>query len=136
MNVEVFAAPRTGAISSRAFLTTSSRVIGFDGVPRTAVDVLAELRSVIQRDLDDRLAARQSALQFIIIKDEIHFCPHAQDCRILHARLVVRRFERRGFVEQHHRDHVLQADIRHLAIVYDGPLRPGNSDRHLLYVVR
>ena len=55
-----------------------------------------------------------------LVADELHLGALAQHRRVLHARLVVRRLERRGLVEQHHGDHVLQADVRHVAIVDDG----------------
>ena len=48
----------------------------------------------------------------------------AQYGGVFHARLVMYGRKRDGLVEQHHRDHVLQADIRNIAIVdYGGDRR-------------
>jgi len=55
---------------------------------------------------------------------------------ILHARLVVRRTERSRFVEQHHRNHMLQTYVRHFAIVDQSPLGRRNLDNHLLHLIR
>ena len=112
------AAPSTGAIRSRALSTTSARDIGLRTVPRTA-STRSEPRPVLQRDLDDRDTHREQRRQ-PGVRHVGHLAPLPQHLRILHPRFVVRRPERGRAVEQHHRDHVLQADVRDVAVVDDG----------------
>ena len=60
----------------------------------------------------------------------------AQHIGILHARLVVRRFEGSGLVDDHDGDHVLQANVRHLAVVHRVGPAGGHTHDHLFYLVR
>src|ERR1019366_2023059 len=65
---------------------------------------------------------------------ESHLRALPEHGRILHARLVVRGTERRCFVDQHYGDHVLDADVWHLAIVHDRTR--AHPHHHLLHLVR
>ena len=47
----------------------------------------------------------------------------------------MRRGKRRRLVEDHHRDHVLHADVRHLAVVDERRFANGDVDGHLPNVV-
>ena len=86
-------------------------------------------------DFDDRFAARHAALEFTIL-DELHFRPLAEHFRILHPRFVMSRLERCGLIDQHHRYHVLEADIRHFPVVHDGCFFRGDSHIYVLHLVR
>src|SRR6266849_5326478 len=101
-----FAFPRTGSTRSQHFWTTSSRVIGLSTVPRTSVT------------WSDRTVPSFKALE-LITRNELHFGANAKDGRVFHAGLVVRSVERSSFIHEHHGDHVLEADIGHLAIIDD-----------------
>ena len=57
-----------------------------------------------------------------------------QDDRILHSWLVVGCLERRRLVDEHHRNHVLQADVRHVAVVHHASAT--DADGQLLHLVR
>src|SRR5216683_963946 len=88
------------------------------GIFRRAAYVLhplPQLRAVGERHLDDRLAARAARVD-ARIGDDLHFGALPQHRRIFHARFVVHRAEGDGLVQQHDRDHVLQADVRHIAV--------------------
>ena len=54
---------------------------------------------------------------------------------ILHTLLIVRGFERRGLVEHKDREHVLDADIRHIAVIHNRCARVHAHD-HLAHLVR
>ena len=81
---------------------------GFHGFSETCVPS-------VERYLDDGYASGQLAFEFGV-RDELYFGALLQDRGILHARLVVRSFERRCLVEQHDRDHVLHTNVGHFAI--------------------
>ena len=90
--------------------------------------------SVGECDLDNRLPPGQPTLE-LFIGDELNFRALTENCWILHARLVVRRLERGGLVNQHHRHHVLEADIRHLAVVHGLGFVDGHSHDDLLHLL-
>ena len=120
---------------SRAFSITSARDIGLRGVPRTAETRSERRVPSVRLDLDDRDAHRQQ-LGELFVAHEVHFRALAQDGRVLHARLVVRGVERDGLVEQHHGDHVLQADVGDVAVVHDSGHRWGEAHGHALHLIR
>src|SRR5258708_14564839 len=98
-------------------------------------DALGQLGSVVQGNLDNGHALGDQFFQFLVA-DELDFGAQSEDFRVLHTGLVVGRFERSGFVDDHDRNHVLQANIRHLAVVYGigGAGRVTHDD--LLHLVR
>jgi hypothetical protein len=88
----------------------------FPAVPRTvSTRSLARLPSV---NATSTMATRFGVFERRV-RDELHPLAQLEDLRILHPRLVVRRGEGRSLVHEHDRDHVLQADVRHVAIVHD-----------------
>ena len=102
---------------SRALSITSARDIGLRGVPRTAATRSERRVPSVKLDLDDGDAHRQE-LGELFVAHEVHFRALAQGGWVLHARLVVRGMEGDGLVEQHHGDHVLQADVGDVAVVH------------------
>ena len=58
-----------------------------------------------------------------------------EDGGILHTRLVVRSFERSGFVDQHDRDHVLHTNVRQLAVAHDRRFAGGDADGDRLHLI-
>ena len=53
----------------------------------------------------------------------------------MHAWFIVRGLERRRFVDEHDRDHVLDANIRYLAVADDRGLASGHPDGHRLHLI-
>src|SRR5258708_39353673 len=95
--------------------------------PAHGFHAFGESGSIRQFDFDNRDAHRQEPGK-LFVSHEIHFRPLAQRVCVLHARLVVRGLKRDGFVEQHYRYHVLQADVGDVAVVDD--LSNGRSEAH------
>ena len=124
----VVAGPSTGAMRSLALSTTSPRGIGLRTVPRTASTRSESGVPSVQRDLDDRHARRQQRAS-ARRPGRTSPCCAAAARRVLHARLVVRGVERGRLVDQHHRDHVLKADVRNVAVVHDGADASGRGER-------
>jgi len=107
MRVAVVRSAEDGAMRSRHFATTSSRGMGVFGGAAHSLDMLAKVRPIGERDLNDCLASRNPALEFAIL-DELYLRALAADFRILHARRVMGRLERGRPIDQHDRHHVLQ----------------------------
>src|SRR5713226_6370237 len=97
------------------------------------VDALLETGAIGECELHDGDAERHEALQFRI-GDELHFGALAENCGIAHARSVVGSGKGDGVIEEHYRDHVLQADIGNLAIVDDGGFVGGELYVDLLHL--
>ena len=53
----------------------------------------------------------------------------------MHARLIMRGVEGNGLVEQHHGDHVLQADVGDIAVVHHRGDRGGEAHGHALHLI-
>ena len=92
------------------------------------------MRSIRERDFDDGFASGQVALEFGV-PNELHFRALLEDGGILHTRLVVRSFERSGFVDQHDRDHVLHTNVRQLAVAHDRRFAGGDADGDRLHLI-
>ena len=72
--------------------------------------------AVVERDLDHRHSLGQKTLEALIGNDlDLRFL--ADHGGIVHARLVVRRFERQRFVDEHDRDQILHRQVHHHAVV-------------------
>src|SRR5437773_2505946 len=81
-------------------------------------DVFVNPRAVVHDKLDSAFAARHPPFEFFV-GDELYFRAMAENCSILHAGRIVSRAERDGFIDEHHSDKVLQANIGDLAVVDD-----------------
>ena len=97
------------------------------------VHAFGEPRAVGEDDLHDRHANRHEFLQRLVA-NELDLRALAQHGRVLHARFVVRRLERRRLVDQHDRDHVLKTDVGDVAIVHDGGHRRRQPHDEALHV--
>src|SRR5882724_11982582 len=124
MRVEQVAGPRTGAIRSRALSTTSSRVIGLSAVPRTS---RTQSESCVPSvNVSSTIASRRGRRAWI--REHIHFGALAEDGWIFHTRPVMHGSEGDRFIEKHDRDHMLHADIGHVAVADGIGLIGGNAD--------
>ena len=65
----------------------------------------------------------------------MHFRALAQHFLVLHARPVMRGAEAHGAVHQHHRQHMLDTDVRHRPVVDNCRFAGGHPDRKTLYLV-
>ena len=97
-------------------------------------DGFGETRSIGERYFDYRDAGGQLTLQFGV-GNELYLGALLEDRRILHARLIVRGFERSCFVDQHDRDHVLHTNVGHFAIVHERGFAGGDPHRDRLHLI-
>ncbi len=97
-------------------------------------DPLAQLCAVAERHLDDGLAPGAASID-PRVGDNLYLGPLLQHGWIFHPRLVMRGSERDRLIQQHHRDHVLHADVRHVAIAYRVGFVTRDPHHHFLRVV-
>src|SRR5712672_2207684 len=125
MRVEQVAGPRTGVIKSRALSTTSSRVIGLSAVPRTS---RTQSDSCVPSvNITSTIAPRTPSID-ARIREDIYFGALAEDGWIFHTRPVMHGSEGDRFIEEHDRDHMLHADIGHVAVADGIGLIGRNAD--------
>ncbi len=66
---------------------------------------------------------------------ELYFCALAEYRRVLHSRFVMRRRKGRRLVDQHHRNHMLKANVWHIAVVHCVRGARGGTYDNLLYLI-
>ena len=126
INAVALAAPIVGTSSSRHLATTSSRVIGLSDVPRTAPT--RSVRVVRSVSVTSTIVASRIKSFECLVRYELYLGTFSEDGRGLHSGAVVRGGKRGGLVEQHDGDHVLQGDVRHLAVVHRLGFARGDPD--------
>ena len=70
-----------------------------------------------------------------MVSDQFHFCAFSKNCRVLHPLLIVRRLKRHGPIHEHYRDHVLQTQIWHGAVIDDHSFLRGASHHDLFHLL-
>jgi len=128
--------PQNGRDQVAAFrnhFVTSHRICGR---PAHGGGVLAKLRSVDECHFHDRLALLFGVTFDLRVQYELDLGSLFKHCGIMHARFVVSGGERSRLVDQHHRQHVLHAYVRHLAIVHHRTHHRPEPHDHLLHLIR
>src|SRR4029077_893881 len=105
----------------------------FSGAAHRA-DALAQHLSVGQHYLDHGFPARHQFFELLVV-NQFHFGALVQHRRVLHARELVRRFERDGLVDEHDGHQVLEAYIGDFAVVDDGGFVGRHARDHLFHLV-
>src|SRR5215472_9649481 len=86
---------------------------GVFGSATNVVNTLGEVRLVCQRNVDNGHAQWHEALQ-LRVRNELHFGAFAKRRGVFHVRSIMRRRKGDRFVEKHHGNYVLQANVRDL----------------------
>jgi len=135
MRVAVVAAPRTGRHEIAAFRDDFVSGHGVFGGAAHSLDMLAKVRPIGERDLNDCLASRNPALEFAIL-DELYLRALPQNFRILHARLVMGRLNEAVLSISMTATMCCRPDIRQFPVVHNGCFVSGNPHIHGLHLVR
>ena len=98
------------------------------------VDALGEASSVRKRKLDNGDALGQELFE-VRIGDELNLGALAKDRGVAHARVIVRGAEGSGLIEEHDGQHVLQADVRDVAVIDDRGFVGGDAHGDLLDLI-
>ncbi len=111
-------------------LVARHRIVG--GAAHVA-HVLVEHRAVGQRDTRRSPRAPGASSSWSGTSSTLARC--AQHRGVAHARDVVRGLERDGAVDQHHGDHVLQADVGDVAVVHHRGFAGAEPHAHLSHLL-
>src|SRR5215831_15817527 len=122
ISFEHLTSPKTDVIKSRAFATTSSRLIGFSGVPRTCST--RSLSCVPSLSVTSTTATR-IGISFSSSSSGISCTFDVVRCAKAHR-----------FVEKHYRNHVLQTNVRHFTVVHREGCAGCGPHNHFLHLFR